>query len=76
MKDKFKEYCNKADLVEMNGIILKYFPHEDALSYKIMGERNYIYLEDYDNEAFKFDGEWWTIDSHNIRLKFKFYTLM
>lgn len=73
MKDKFINKCKIADLIEMNGIILQYLPSSNELCYRVLGEFNYLALEDLEDDDFGYDEEWYTIKRGTVIFKFKFY---
>lgn len=74
MKEKFINKCKDADLIQMNGIILQYLPSSNELCYRVLGEFNYLALNDLEDGDFGYDGEWYTIKRGNALFKFKFYT--
>lgn len=72
-KEKFLNYCKNADLIEMNGIILKYYPISNQLCYRVCGEECFVELEPLKDDNFLIENGWFCIKYRNAVYKFRFY---
>lgn len=73
MKDKFIQLCKEADIIEMNGIILKYLSSSNALCYRVFGEEQYISLDELNENSFYIDNDWFCVRRLGVVFKLKFY---
>lgn len=74
-KEKFINYCKNADLIEMNGTILKYFPSTNQLCYRVCGEECFVDLEPLGDEDFFIENNWFCVKRLTARYKFRFYNI-
>lgn len=74
-KEKFIELCKTSDMIEMGGMLMKYLPTSNELSYRILGESNYISLEDLEEESFIINNNNFCLKKPFVLYKFNFYKL-
>ena len=73
MKERFINMCEHSDLIVMGGIVIKYFGFTNALTYKVLGEEKYVYLDEIPDEGFLYKDGYYIIKKNNCLFKFKFY---
>lgn len=74
-KEKFIEYCKTSDMIEMGGMLMKYLPASNELSYRILGEYNYISLGDLEEDSFIIDNGNFCLKKPFVLYRFNFYKL-
>lgn len=75
-KEKFLDYCKNANLIEMNGIILKYYPISNQLCYRVCGEECFVDLDPLEDEDFFIENNWFCVKQLSAVYKFHFYNMI
>lgn len=74
-KEKFVKACTEAHcIIQDDSLIMKYLPSMDALSYRVLGEEVFIYLDEIDDSAFQPHEDYWGVLRFGRVCAFRFYT--